>query len=78
MKINNNLNKCHTCQFLCKFPYSVLNTLLPFKEHRKLMFLLYLMLKYINNYASMLAYVAFCSMNSRRGPTSSPINIENM
>ena len=29
-------------------------------------------------YASTLANVAFCSMNSRRGPTSSPISMENM
>ena len=29
-------------------------------------------------YASMLAYVAFFSINSRRGPTSSPMSIENM
>ena len=29
-------------------------------------------------YASIVAYVAFSSMNSRRGATSSPINIENV
>lgn len=27
--------------------------------------------------ASMLAYVAFCSMNCRLGPTSSPMSMEN-
>ena len=30
------------------------------------------------NYASIFAYVAFFSIKSRRGATSSPINIENM
>lgn len=29
-------------------------------------------------YASIVAYVAFSSINSRRGATSSPINIENV
>gem|GEM_PF-6491643 len=33
---------------------------------------------YSGFYASTFANVAFCSMNSRRGPTSSPISMENM
>jgi len=35
-------------------------------------------LYFICPYASMLANVAFCSINSRRGPTFSPINTENV
>ena len=31
-----------------------------------------------HGYASMFAYVACSSMNSRRGPTSSPISMEKM
>ena len=41
----------------------------------------FLIFKYLveyNYYASIFAYVAFFSMNSRRGPTSSPINIEKI
>lgn len=34
--------------------------------------------KSVINQASILAYVAFFSMNSRRGPTSSPISMEKM
>ena len=33
---------------------------------------------YVTNYASMFAYVAFFSMNSRRGATSSPISMEKI
>ena len=32
----------------------------------------------MKNYASIFAYVAFFSMNSRRGATSSPISMEKM
>ena len=35
-------------------------------------------ISYETIYASMLAYVAFFSINSRRGATSSPISMEKM
>ena len=35
-------------------------------------------ISYETNYASIFAYVAFFSMNSRRGATSSPISMEKI